>query len=290
MLSILIPCYNYSSFDLVKTLYQQCVVLKIDFEILVSEDAGDKHIDLNQKINTYDNCQYIINQKNLGRAGNINRLLRWAQYHNKIILDCDVLPQQNNFIKTYLDLAEHHEDLVCFGGVTYHHSIKFKKNLRYNYGIKREARPAAIRQNKPYKYLLTSNLLLKNCDQFFDERIQTYGYEDLVFANELKHKSANVIHLDNPVFHVNLEDNRTYLSKTQIALETLSHLEKQRILEKGETNISKLYHGFKSFYLQGLICFLYHLIAKHISRYLITKGRPLWWFDVYKLLYFSKNY
>ena len=75
MLSILIPCYNYSSFNLVNTLNKQCIDLKIDYEILVSEDAGEKYLEVNRKINRLDNCQYLINQINLGRAGNINRLL-----------------------------------------------------------------------------------------------------------------------------------------------------------------------------------------------------------------------
>lgn len=290
MLSILIPCYNYSCYNLVKTLYDQCIDLKIDFEIFVSEDAGKRFLEVNQKINRLENSQYLINQTNLGRAGNINRLLKRAQYNLKLVLDCDVIPQYNNFIKTFLDLARNHNKFVCFGGITYSQSTKSKDNLRYNYGVKREAKSAILRRKQPFKYLLTSNLLLKNCDQQFDDRIQTYGYEDMVFSDELKLKNIKVVHLDNPVYHVNLEDNKSYFYKTQTALRTLIKLEKQNILEPGKTGISKLYHSFKRYYLQGLLNILFLIIGKHTSKYLIKKGRPLWLFDIYKLLYFSKNY
>lgn len=290
MLSILIPCYNYSSYNLVKTLYNQCIDLKIAFEILVSEDAGKRYLEVNQKINALKNCQYLINQTNLGRAGNINRLLKIARYNLKLVLDCDVIPQHNNFIKTYIDIAENHYDLVCFGGIAYDQNDKLKDNLRYNYGIKREAKPAFLRQNKPFKYLLTSNLLLKNCDQIFDERIQTYGYEDLVFANELEQRNINILHIDNFVFHISLEDNNTYLRKTQIATKNLINMEKQNILPKSQTKMSKLYHQIKVFHLVGVLDILYNIFNKKIAKRLIKKGCPIWIYDLYKLLYFSKNY
>lgn len=290
MLSILIPCFNYPCDNLVNILNNQCLDLKIKFEILVSEDAGKRHLEVNQKINTLKNCQYLINQTNLGRAGNINRLLKRAQYNQNLVLDCDVIPQHNNFIKIYIDLAKNKENLVCFGGIAYNQKDKLKDNLRYNYGIKREAKPAILRRNQPFKYLLTSNLLLKSCNQRFDERIQTYGYEDMVFADELKLQNTKVFHLDNPVFHVNLEDNKSYFHKTQTALKTLIKLEKQNILLQGKTGISKFYHSFKRYYLHGLLSFCFLIFGKSMSKYLIKKGRPLWLFDIYKLLYFSKNY
>ena len=289
MLSILIPCYNYYSYGLVKTLNKQCIDLKIAFEILVSEDAGNSYININQKINSLDHCQYIINQTNLGRAGNINRLLKSARYNLRLILDCDVKPLLDNFIKTYLYLAKKHNKFVCFGGIAYQ-AGNLNNSLRYNYGTKREAKPAILRQHNPIKYLLTSNILLKNCNQLFDERIQTYGYEDMVFADELKLKNIKVIHLDNPVYHVNLEGNKTYLYKTQTALKTLISLEKGNILQKGNTGISKLYHNFRSFYAHGILKFFFFIFNISISKYLIKKGGPLWLFDLYKLLYFSKNY
>lgn len=290
MLSILIPCYNYSSYSLVKILYDQCIKLKISFEIIVSEDNGERYINVNQKINALKNCRYIINQTNFGRAGNINRLLKVAQFNLKLILDCDVLPQHKNFIETYVNLAENYNDLICFGGIAYDEKTELKNNLRYNYGIKRETKSAFLRQNRPFKYLLTSNILLKNCNQIFDERIQTYGYEDLVYANELKQQNNKILHVDNFVFHVNLEENLTYLRKTKIATKNLIHMEKESILPKAQTKMSKLYHLLKALRLVGILELLYKILNRKISTRLVKKGRPIWIYDLYKLLYFSKNY
>ncbi len=290
MLSILIPCYNYPSYNLVRILYDQCMDLGIDFEILVSEDAGDKYILDNKNINKFQYCQYVVNDKNLGRAGNINRLLKWSKYDLKLVLDCDLTPKTQNFISDYLHLAEKHQSFVCFGGIDYIENQDYNNNLRYNYGLSREAKKAKIRQNNPYKYLLTSNLFTKNCNQLFDERVKTYGYEDLVFAHDLKTKKIKVLHIDNPLYHNNLEENEIYLKKVEQALKTLIHLEKQSILSCGLTGISKLYHTIHKCRLSFILSLLYPIFQNSIFKRLKNNGRPIWLLDFYKLLYFNKNY
>jgi len=289
VISILIPCFNYPSFKLVEELYRQCVDLQIPFEILVSEDAGHSYLSENHSINSLKNCQYKIYDKNLGRAGNINRLLKSAKFKIKLILDCDVMPKSEYFIKNYISIAKNKKAFACFGGITYQKQID-KNSLRLNYGIKREAKLATSRKKNPYKYLLTSNLLLVNVKQYFDERIKTYGYEDLVFSQQLFKKNIPAIHLDNPVYHCNLETNKAFLNKTQIAIETLINLEKKELLKSGETNISKLYHGFRRFHLHYLIVVLNAVMSHAFFSVLVKRGKPIWMFDLYKLLYFSKVY
>ncbi|MGX1024073.1 glycosyltransferase family 2 protein [Psychroflexus sp. MBR-150] len=289
MISILIPCYNYPSVKLVEALYKQCKSAKIAFEILVSEDAGHQFLRDNNKINSIENCHYKIQKTNLGRAGNINRLINWAQFETKLILDCDVMPKQDHFIKTYIKISKQHNAIACFGGICYQ-KISDKHNLRYNYGVKREAKLAKKRQKKPFKYLLTSNILLVNINQLFDKHIKTYGYEDLVFSNQLYKKNTKVLHLDNPVYHCNLESNKTYLTKTETAIKTLIKLEKLNILNPGQTNISKLYHNLKRLYLHKVLLLLNPIISQKAYKFLLLNGKPLWLFDLYKLFCFCKNY
>ncbi|NBC56927.1 MAG: glycosyltransferase [Bacteroidetes bacterium] len=289
MLSILIPCYDYPTYDLVNVLFNQCKDLNIVFEILVSEDGGKTYLDDNKKIDNLDNCQYLINQTNLGRAGNINRLLKVSKYHLKLIVDCDVWPKTSQFISYYLNQSSKLETAICFGGIAYN-KLNKTKNLRYNYGIKRESRPATYRQKNPIKSLLTSNILLKNCFERFDERINTYGYEDLVFAQNIYEKNIDIIHTDNPVYHNNLETNEVYLSKTQNALKTLISLEQNKIIKPNLTNISKIYHAFSRLYLNGILNLSYNIMASILHKHLLVYGRPIWLFDIYKLLFFSKHY
>lgn len=290
MLSILIPCYNYPVYPLVENLYHQCKGLNISFEILVSEDAGKTNLDTNKKINQFENCQYIYNKTNLGRAGNINRLLKRAEFDLQLILDCDVWPKSNDFIEKYEKFSQQYEYVVSFGGIVYKENSNNQYSLRYNYGVAREAKDASIREKLPYKYLLTSNLLLKRCTQKFDGRILSYGYEDLVFSKDLMASVMKIRHIDNPVYHTNLEDNASYLEKTQTALRTLIKLEKRDILPKGETNISKIYHIFKFIFFHLFLNLMYSIFNRKMYKYLSRKGQPLWLFDLYKLLYFSKHY
>jgi len=203
MLSVLIPCYNYPCFRLVETLHRQCSALGINFEILVSEDGGNSYIKENAKIDALTQCTYIVNTLNVGRAGNLNRLLNRSAFQSKLILDCDVMPQADSFIKNYTDIMKLDKPLVCFGGIAYAKN-NHPDNLRYNYGVNREAKSAQERFKTPYKSLLTSNVLIMRCHLHFDENITTYGYEDLVFAENLKAHSISVFHSDNPVLHLNL--------------------------------------------------------------------------------------
>ncbi len=224
MLSILIPCYNYSCYQLVETLCNQCTEAGIDFEILVSEDGGHTFIAENSKINALPHSTYIVNKLNLGRAGNINRLLDRAEFKAKLIVDCDLMPKEDSFIANFSEIVNNNKPLVCFGGIAYKKSNQ-TDNLRYNYGIQREAVLADERLKTPHKSLLTSNLLIVNCHLHFDQNITTYGYEDLVFAEALKEHNIPVSHIDNPMIHLNLEDNPTFLRKTETALQTLIKLE-----------------------------------------------------------------
>ena len=290
MLSVLIPTFNYDCHGLVKKLHEQTNRLNIEFEILVSEDGGNQMIANNRQINNLTNSTYIENKKNLGRAGNINRLLEASSFDLKLILDCDTEPKNDNFIKTYLQFAQDKTTLACFGGISYENHDNQNHNLRYNYGIKREARTAEQREKDTYKYLLTSNILLKNCSVKFDDRIKTYGYDDLVFSKQLKKEKITAYHIDNPVYHLNLEDNLSYLKKTETALKTLSFLEKNQILSTRITKISGLYHIVKSLYLSGLLNLVNRILNQVLKKQLINKGGPLYLFDLYKLLYFNKHY
>jgi len=289
MLSVLIPCYNYSCYTLVKSIHNQCTALDIAFEILVSEDGGNQYIEENSRINSLVHSTYIINKLNLGRAGNLNRLLNRSVFKSKLILDCDLMPKDGSFIKNYTGIIEWGKPLVCFGGIAYEQSDK-RHNLRYNYGVKREAKLAQERLKAPYKSLLTSNLLIVNCQLHFDENITTYGYEDLVFAETLKAHSISVFHNDNPLLHLNVEDNSIYLNKTETALQTLIRLENEGFIEPGLTRISSLRVKFKTLYLTFLLTGCYFLCNKMFKSVVLRKGGPLWAFDVYKLLYFNKHY
>ena len=67
MLSILIPCYNYSVNKLVQNIHIQTEIEKINYEIICAEDGSTK-LFTNSKIKKLKNVRYIINKENIGRS------------------------------------------------------------------------------------------------------------------------------------------------------------------------------------------------------------------------------
>ena len=94
MLSILIPTYNYSVVNLVNQLQKQAIEAAFVFEIIVVDDFSNNLliIEQNNKINQLDFCQFIKNEKNIGRTASRNLLANKAKYESLLFLDADVLP------------------------------------------------------------------------------------------------------------------------------------------------------------------------------------------------------
>ena len=120
--------------------------------------------------------------------------------------------------------------------------------------------------------------------------LATDGFEEIEFSKNLKSKHIPVFHINNPVYHLNVEENSVFLKKTEDSLKNLIYLEKNNILDKNETNISSVYHYLRDYKLSFLLNLFYDLINRILKYILLKKGRPLYIFDLYKLLYFSKHY
>ncbi|MBP6759339.1 MAG: glycosyltransferase, partial [Flavobacterium sp.] len=196
MISILIPIYNYDVFPLVSELHKQCLANKIDFEILCQDDVSNHFLNENQKINSLENCNFSINNSNLGRGKNRNDLAQKAKHEWLLFMDCDTFPTQDDFIKNYISPTHKEGQKVIFGGIKYQkQKPETKQLLRWVYGNARETIPVEKRNSNPNTTALTSNLLIEKevfISNPFDESITKYGYEDLVFLSDLKKKGIIV--------------------------------------------------------------------------------------------------
>ena len=207
MISILIPCYNYNAYDLVSKLEKECLTLKIVFEIICIDDASFSPLnELNQKINILTNCKFFESKKNIGRSENRQLLSKKAQYEWLLYIDVDVKPLNDDFIKVYLNEIKKGFEVV-FGGFNYKNIES--NNLRYLFGKSREDIPSKIRNKNPYKYIISSNFLVKKV--IFDRinrniNINGYGM-DYFFGALLKENSISINHIDNEVTHYGLDDN-----------------------------------------------------------------------------------
>jgi len=291
MLSILIPTYNYDVQPLVLELQKQAEELGIAYEIIIAEDDTISAFSLeNLKLNEFNNISYSINPVNFGRAKNRNELVKKSKYDLLLFLDADTFPVQNEFLKNYLDTYKKINSSVIFGGLKYQDNKPDpKKMLRWVYGKKREAIGSNSRKKAPYKTIFISNLLIKKEIMTFfpfDNSITKYGHEDTVFFKSLKQNQISVLHIENPIYHLGLEENVIYISKIEDSLKNLKALVEHNRLDKTDVKIIEKYVKLKNFGLIKFFVLFYKSSRFLLIKNLISRNPNLFLFDLYRLGYF----
>ena len=224
-LSILIPVYNWDCTRLIKDLHFQGLTLGIPYEIIVADDCStDKDLQAKSRLvaETHENCRYFGLEHNIGRAAIRNFMADQSQYEKLLFLDCDAEVKDKQFLKKYME-ASHQASVVC-GGLTHPDEIPQKgQELRYLYE-KNAAfeRSAGFRSQNPYLRFTSFSFLIEK-EVFmkirFDESYVRYGYEDVQFGHELEANGVSILHIDNPLAHMGLDDNASYLNKTRQAVQ-----------------------------------------------------------------------
>lgn len=292
MLSILIPTYNYNAFPLVSELKGQADYAGIDYEILVQDDCSNSTLNaVNEEIASLKNCYYFINDYNLGRSKNLNSLATKAKFEWVLLLDCDTFPTKENFIKNYVTNSANN-NLIVFGGIAYENKRPEKKSLlRWVYGKKREALSVNERKKNPAFSALTSNLLIRReiLKKYpFDDSITKYGYEDLCFFSVLNKNHFEIIHIENPTYHLDLETSDLFLRKTKIALENLADLERSNKISSTESKVIAAHQKLGKLKLTAFTSFIFSKTKSKIESNLLSENPSLFWFDIYKLGYYCQ--
>jgi len=276
MLSILIPTFNYDSVPLVKELHRQCIEYGIEFEILVYDD-GSKSVfsKTNNIISTLEHCTFEALPNNIGRSSIRDFLAKNANYGLLLFIDTDTFPESNNFIKNYFNTNEN----VVNGGVTCTEKPPKKPfRLRWLYTKHRE-------QNA----LCSSNFLIKKTifEKYpFDETIKTYGYEDVLFFDNLKKNNIKVLKIDNPVIHASDDNASTFIKKTESAINNLILLIDSNKLNKINFKAASLYSKMEKLKLVGLIILIFKLSKRLLIKNFQSSYPSLLLFDFYRLGYF----
>jgi glycosyl transferase family 2 len=291
MLSILIPVYNYNVLPLVNELVKQCDFSGIDFEILCQDDASNSPENiLNNEINLIPNCSFFVNETNLGRGRNINLLCSKSKYEYVLIMEADSFPENEFYIKTYIELLLSKSNNVIFGGVKYPDAIPTKeKILRWKYGIERETKALNHRLKNNYDFIFTWNLLLKReilLQYPFPEFITEYGYEDFAFIKNLCLNFVTITHIENVLIHYNNENSIDFIKKTEIAVKNLHDLISFQKINYKDIQLSKLYVILKKLHLIKVVKAIYKKRKKQILTNLTSENPNLYLFDFYKLGYY----
>lgn len=289
MLSILIPVYNYDVFALVNNLHNQCTKSKITFEILCLDDASNLFTIENQRITQFENTSFLTLESNIGRSAIRNLLAKKANFENLLFLDADTIPVHDNFILNYI-FQINNEEKIVYGGISYQSEKPSKeKLLRWVYGRKRESISPIERNKNPSKFALVSNLLIqKEIVKIypFDETIHEYGYEDLLFFSILKSKDIQIIHIENPTYHLNLESSNVFLNKTKTALKNLKILKNSKKLSQEDSKIIAASEYLKKMKLIQIFTYFFITTQAKIEQNLISEKPSLFLFDLYKLGYY----
>ena len=291
MISILIPTYNYNVFPLVENLQKQCEVAAVAYEIIVLDDAStDKRsLEENSKINLLKQCSFQILDKNIGRSKIRNQLAEKANYNWLLFLDADTFPSNSEFIVKYLD-AFSNKTSVIFGGIAYPEKNSKNFTLRHKYGSERESLPLAERRKSPYKSFITMGFAIKKVvfeKIKFNENLAGYGYEDSVFGYELKKNNIALLHIDNPVIHLNLETNEVFIKKSELALQNLMNFYWSDVIDEETIKILKTYSKLKKWNLLFAISGFFKVFRKLMLKNLNSTKPSLFLFDLYRLGYLS---
>jgi len=289
MLSILIPVFNYDIVALVKILDKQLQHAKIDYEILCLDDCSSDQttVESNKEINQLPNVSFKISSTNDGRNKTRRKLAESAKYDWLLFIDADALPKSDHFITNYLKLLESKHEAL-YGGFAYHHSPPNpQSSLRWKYGMTREQVSASIRNQNPYKIIISANCLIrKSLFLEINSKITEKGYGyDNYFAALLKANNHNVFHLDNEVFHLGIEPNAVYLNKVKQSVENLLKLHKTKKVTASSNDLLIVFLKVKAYGLNHLFAFFYKNFKNLFERNLLSKTPSIKLLQFYKLSY-----
>ncbi|HET7732442.1 MAG TPA: glycosyltransferase family 2 protein [Paludibacter sp.] len=290
MLSILIPTYNQNITCLVTELHHQALEQYIDFEIIVMEDGSDKFIEENKHVGEYEFCKHIVLAENVGRSAVRNKLADEAKYDHLLFMDCDAEVFSAHFVEKYLTFCK--EECVVIGGTAYDPSeTNPDYSLRLKYGRKREARTAMERGKNnfaTFNFLISKSIFNK---VRFDESIRGYGHEDMLFGHQLHQLGYDFIQIENPLIHKGLDDNRTFLRKTEEGTRNLFLLYQTGRYPylAEESKLLNTYIKIKKYGLVRLFALKFDA-TKHLFRWLLCRQSPsLLLYDFYKILFLCKT-
>lgn len=294
ILSVLIPTYNCDCSRLVQQLQQQ---LPSKSEIIVGDDCSTdtETIRKNTEAASLPRCRLYHSSQNIGRAAIRNALAREAKGDWLLFVDADAEVNSDYYISDYICIALTNASsvtpscqVVCGGTGNMEKCPRPAARLRYDYEKANERRRTlAYRQRFPYAQFTTFNFMIRRSTFFeigFDEHLKDYGHEDTLFGLELEKRGIEILHIDNKLTHLGLEDADVYLAKTETALQSLASMQPEL---RQKARVSAVTLKLKSYHLQGLVRFLFKVSKPMLRRNLFGRHPSQILFTLYKLGYYS---
>jgi glycosyltransferase involved in cell wall biosynthesis len=288
-LSICIPIFRSDVRKLVLNLRDQMKRIdtaQIDI-VLIDDSSGEPYPKLNSFADTL--VKTINLEQNIGRAKIRNLFLQHSTSRYLLFLDGDSTVLNEKFLFNYIQALEQQDALVLVGASCYQ-LVKpdAKYLLRWRYSTQRESLNYEQRLLKKNAGFKTNNFIIDRSilEAYpFEEGLSGYGHEDTLFGVVLCRANIEIVHLDNPVWNLNLDDNTTFLSKTEQALQNLlwinAHRFSKELLEHNLllATFLRLKNSFWGrLLLQGI-----EMINPFLKRILQTGKAPMCLFDIFRL-------
>ena len=289
-ISICIPIYNFDVRELVSDLKKEIIAQQLNAEIILIDDGSDvKFKELNGELQKQGD-QFILLNKNIGRSQIRNLFLTYSTGDYLLFLDCDGKITEEKFIENYTEfIKENLDSKVIYGGRKVSSLFPDQNHyLRWKFAIERENLPVSIRVENPYLSFQTNNFII-NKDVLqkvkFNPDFQQYGYEDLLFAMDLKSAGIKIDHIQNPIFNNDIEDNKIYLEKVKESVGSLSKMLTDKHLNPklSEIKLVKAYHMISKMGLKGLFKLFFRSKRAMIEKRLLKGQASLRYLDFYKL-------
>ncbi|WEK68875.1 MAG: glycosyltransferase [Candidatus Chryseobacterium colombiense] len=295
-LSVCIPVYNFDVRELVLDLKKEIENYNIDAEIILIDDASEENFktmnaELQKEVQTF-----IFLEDNIGRSKIRNLFLEYSNGEYLLFLDCDGKIISSIFLLSYIQFIKNNKrPKVIYGGRKVSDLSPDKSHyLRWKFAMERENQSAEKRQKKPYLSFQTNNFIinrevLKKVP--FNAEYQKYGYEDLLFAMELKDKGIMINHIDNVIFNNDLETNDKYLIKIKESIESLAKMQQDEKLKSKikEIKIIKVFNRINESFLRAVSVNLFQILKGTLEKKLQKGNVNLRYLDFYKLGLLLKN-
>jgi glycosyltransferase involved in cell wall biosynthesis len=289
-ISICIPVYNFDVRELVSDLKKEIDTHQFDAEIILIDDGSEtKFKQINKDLNDQVD-QFIFLDKNIGRSLIRNLFLTYTKGDYLLFLDCDGKIINKEFLENYIQFIQKNpSSKVIYGGRDVSAEFPDQKHfLRWKFATERENLPIEQRTEKPYLSFQTNNFIIKKevLEKIrFNSEFQKYGYEDLLFAMDLKSQGIGIDHINNPIFNNDLEDNEVYLEKVKESIDSLSKmLEDQQLSSKlAEVKLVKAYNIINKMGLTVLFKMFFKLSRTTVEKQLLKGDMSLRYLDFYKL-------
>jgi len=295
-LSICIPVYNFDVRELVHDLSRQISENGISAEIILIDDASSQEFkNLNKQITDLTE-NFVFLEKNVGRSLIRNLFLYYAKGDYLLFLDCDGKIISPQFLKNYVDFIKRNpKTRVIYGGrQVSSEPPESSKYLRWKFAFERENLPVEKRRELPYLSFQTNNFVVRKSileKTNFNPEFQKYGYEDLLFAMDLKAAGIHIDHIENPIFNNDIEDNEVYIQKVEESVESLSKMMKNKKIHHkiSEVKLVKAYEMFTNTSTKFWFMKLFSLRREKTLQKLRKGNVSLRYLDFYKLgLLFEK--